>query len=372
MSKPFFRADQVGSLLRPATVHKARKAFADGAIDAADLKRVEDAAIADMTAKQAEVGLKAATDGEVRRKNWWIDFVQKIPGVAIEQPVAADSFSEGKAGNATYLPLNVAVREPIRWQDSIMMSDFEALSRLSPVMPKLTIPAPSRIHFHSGDAVAVPHAYKDVDAFWDDVTAFYRKEIKALEAAGCRYIQIDDPVMSYFVDDGHIARMKERGMEPEPTLARYVEVLNACVAERAPETYVSLHICRGNARSTWAASGGYSRIASTVFPTIDVDALFLEYDDDRSGDFGPLEKLGDQKVVLGLLTSKRPELEDKGQVIARIEEASRIVPLDRLAVSPQCGFASSEEGNLVTEADQWAKLALCVEIAKDVWGGVEA
>lgn len=369
-SNPFFRADQVGSLLRPDAVKRARRALAAGEIDADALHRVEDEAIADMTRRQADIGLLAATDGEVRRENWWIDFIRAIPGIAIEAPVAADSFSAGASGAPTYVPLAVAVREKIAWRAPVMLGDYEALARLSPVLPKITIPSPTRIHFHGGDGVAVPSVYPDIDAFWDDVAAFYRREIAALEEAGCRYIQIDDPVMSYFVDDGHRARMTERGMDPDATLRRYVEVVNACVAGRRSDTYLSLHICRGNARSTWAAAGGYAKIAATVFPALDVDAFFLEYDDDRSGDFGPLEHVGDQKVVLGLLTSKRPELEDRRLVETRIEEASRIVPLSRLALSPQCGFASSEEGNLVSEDNQWRKLALCVEIARDVWGGV--
>lgn len=370
--KPFFRADHVGSLLRPDSVKRAREAVRQGTLGADRLRAIEDEAVAAMTRRQAGIGLMAATDGEVRRQNWWIDFIRAIPGIAIEQPVAADSFAPGAAGAPAYVPLNVAVRDRIEWRAPVMLDDFRALARLSPVMPKLTIPSPSRIHFHAGDAVAVPGVYPDVDAFWDDVARFYRSEIRALEAAGCRYIQIDDPVMSYFVDDGHIARMKARGMEPESTLARYVEVVNACVAGRDPSTYLTLHICRGNARSTWAASGGYAKIARTVFPAIDVDALFLEYDDDRSGDFAPLAHVGRQKVVLGLLTSKRPTLEAPAQVMARIEEAARVIPLDRLGLSPQCGFASSEEGNLVTEDDQWRKLALCVDIARQVWGGVAA
>jgi 5-methyltetrahydropteroyltriglutamate--homocysteine methyltransferase len=234
------------------------------------------------------------------------------------------------------------------------------------------VPSPSRIHYHGGDAaVTASGAYADLDQFWDDVAAFYRAEIAALEAAGCRHIQIDDPMMSYFVDDGHRARMAARGMDPDATLARWVAAINACIRDRGPETSLGLHICRGNARSAWVATGGYARIAEIVFPALQVDALLLEYDDDRSGDFAPLALVPDEvAVILGLISTKTAGLEDPATIRRRIAEAARVVPLERLGLSPQCGFASVLEGNLLSEADQWRKLALTVEIAQAVWGGL--
>lgn len=371
-SKPFFRADHVGSLLRPDAIKNARQAYLQGKINASQLREKENEAIAHLAKAQLEAGLIATTDGELRRQNWWVDFISAIPGIKIESPVEADSFSPSMAGNSPHIPLNVTVRAPIRFEHSLMEQDYRDLAAASDGMPKITIPSPSRIHFHAGDAVANPDVYSDSDAMWADIIAFYQAEIKALEAAGCQYIQIDDPIMSYFVDKDHRARMGARGMEPDSTLKHYVDVINACIAERSENTYLSLHICRGNARSTWAASGGYQAIAPIVFPHLKVDALFLEYDDDRSGDFAPLTFLDQQNVVLGLLTSKLATLEPRDLVLARIEEASHIIPLDRLALSPQCGFASTEEGNLLSETDQWNKLKYCADIAKEVWGDIRA
>ncbi|AXS42189.1 5-methyltetrahydropteroyltriglutamate--homocysteine S-methyltransferase [Breoghania sp. L-A4] len=369
-SKPFFRADHVGSLLRPRSVQDARAALRAGTLSAPDQRCIEDTAVAELVRHQEAAGLRAVTDGEVRRENWWLDFIRAIPGVSIESPVVANSFTIGSG--AGHVPLNVAVRDRIQWRVPVLVDDFKALAACSRTMAKVTIPGPSRIHFHAGDAVADPAVYPDIGQFWDDVAAFYRAEIRALEQAGCRYIQIDDPVMSYFVDPDHRARIVQRGLDPDATLRLYVEVINACISERAPGTYLTVHICRGNARSSWAASGGYESIAPIVFPNLNVDALFLEYDDDRSGDFGPLEHLGGQKVVLGLLTSKKPALEPRAKLLARVEEAARVVPINRLGLSPQCGFASTEDGNLLTEADQWAKLALTVATAREIWGEIEA
>ncbi|WP_309083019.1 5-methyltetrahydropteroyltriglutamate--homocysteine S-methyltransferase [Chelativorans sp.] len=364
--RPFFRADQVGSLLRPPSVQAARRRWRNGEIGRDELRAAENEAIGEMVRRQEEIGLLSVTDGEVRRENWWIDFARAIPGISIEQPAVSESF----AGNR-HVPLNVTARERIVWREPVMAADFRDLAALTKVTPKITIPSPSRLHFHAGDGVADPAAYPDIDAFWSDVVAFYRAEIRALEEAGCRYIQLDDPVMSYFVDPRHRAHMQERGLDPDTTLSRYVEVINQAIAERRDDTLLSLHICRGNARSSWVASGGYDAIADLVFPTLKVDALFLEFDDDRSGDFGPLKKTDGQKIMLGLLTTKTGALEDRDLILRRIDEASAVMPLEWLAVSPQCGFASTEEGNVLTEEDQWKKLKLCVDLACEVWGRID-
>ncbi len=362
MTKPFFHADHVGSLLRTARLHEARKQRAAGTLSDAGLRAVEDEEIAALVRAQEGVGLKAVTDGEFRRENWWIDFVRRIPGVAITQPDAASTFAGG------HVPLNVAITGRIRWTEPNIVGDYAFLRSVAKAEPKITIPSPSRIHFHGGDA-AVIGVYGSADAFWDDVAAYYQAEIAALERAGCRYIQIDDPVMSYFVDDAHRAKMAQRGIVPDALLRRYVDAINACVARRAATTYLSLHICRGNARSSWVATGGYARIADTVFPNLDVDAYFLEYDDDRSGDFAPLALIPrGRKVVVGLLTSKRAALEPVAALKRRLDEAARLLPLADLAISPQCGFASTEDGNLLDEEDQWRKLELCVRLAEEVWG----
>jgi 5-methyltetrahydropteroyltriglutamate--homocysteine methyltransferase len=360
--KPFFHADQVGSLLRTQRLHDARKRWTAGAITRDALRAIEDAEIAALVRAQESVGLKAVTDGEYRRENWWIDFIRRIPGVAITQPDAASTFTGG------HVPLGVAITGKIRWAEPNVVGDYAFLRAAAKAEPKITIPSPSRIHFHGGDA-AFAGVYASPEAFWADVAAYYQAEITALEAAGCRYVQIDDPVMSYFVDDAHRDKMRARGIAPDAPLRKYVDVINACVAKRAPGTYLSLHICRGNARSSWVATGGYARLAETVFPNLDVDAYFLEYDDDRSGDFAPLALIPrGRKVVVGLLTSKRAALEPSDALKRRLDEAARIVPLADLALSPQCGFASTEEGNLLTEQDQWRKLELCVRLAEEVWG----
>jgi len=362
MTKPFFHADQVGSLLRTPRLHDARMQWVAGAMSRDALRAIEDEEIAALVRAQESVGLEAVTDGEYRRENWWIDFIRRIPGIAITQPDTASTFAGG------HVPLGVAVTGKIAWAEPNVVGDYAFLRAVATAEPKITIPSPSRIHFHGGDA-AVTGVYAGADAFWADVAAYYQAEIAALERAGCRYIQIDDPVMSYFVDDAHRAKMRERGIAPDALLRTYVDVINACVAKRAPSTYLSLHICRGNARSSWVATGGYARIAETVFPHLDVDAYFLEYDDDRSGDFAPLALIPrGRKVVVGLLTSKRAELEPVDALKRRLDEAARVVPLADLAISPQCGFASTEDGNLLTEAEQWRKLELCVRLAEEVWG----
>jgi len=365
-AKPFFRADHVGSLLRPPELLSARERFTKGEIDAADLRAVEDAAISDAVALQEETGLQIVTDGELRRENWWIDFISRLEGLRIEEG-QNPSFA---GTQARYVPKNVVTREKLHWPGPILRRDFTFVADVASTTAKITLPSPSRIHFHGGRNVVSRDAYPDIDAFFEDVASVYRREIAALEEAGCRYIQIDDPILAYFVDDKMRDQIVTEGDQPDERLARYVRLINACIAKAHPQTTIGVHVCRGNARSAWLASGGYDRIAETVLGGLNVDHFLLEYDDERSGDFRPLRFVPrGKRVVLGLVTTKRGALEDPEALCRRVEEATKYVALEDLALSPQCGFASIREGNLISSEEQWAKLRLVVETANRIWGG---
>jgi 5-methyltetrahydropteroyltriglutamate--homocysteine methyltransferase len=365
---PLFRAEQVGSLLRPARLVEARARRACGEIDAAALRAVEDECIAEAVRRQEEIGFAVVTDGEFRRENWWIDFVRALSGVEIRAG-ANPSFVRRGDSDYRYVPLSVSTTAKLGRKGDILLRDFTMLRAATRATPKITLPSPSRLHFHGGRESVSSLVYPRIDDFFDDVAAIYRAEIAALEEAGCRTIQIDDPLMSYFIGEGMRAQVRAEGEEPEARLALYIRLINACIAERRPDTCIGIHICRGNARSGWMVEGGYEKIAEAAFGGLAVDSFFLEYDDARSGDFAPLRFMPkDRHVVLGLVTTKFPELESKNALKRRIDEATRYVDLERLSVSPQCGFASSWEGNLITEETQWAKLALVVETAREVWG----
>ncbi len=366
---PPFRADHVGSLLRPPELLAARKKWKDGALDAAALRAIEDEAIADAVRLQEEVGLGAVTDGEFRRENWWIDFVKAFDGIEISTPDEEVGFRKASGPAPVYVPMIVRTAGRLGRPHDIMADDFRFLDRTTSKTAKVTIPSPTRVHFHGGDTAVDDAAYPDMDAFWDDLARVYREEIASLEAFGCRYIQIDDPVINYFVDDGMRGHLRSRGEDPDTLIRKYARLLNDCISERSPDTWLAIHLCRGNARSAWIGKGGYEPLAEALFPVIDVDAWFLEYDDARSGGFEPLRFMPDDKcVVLGLVTTKRGDMEDRDDLKCRIEEASRHVPLERLALSPQCGFASVDLGNLITADDQAAKLSLVVDLAREVWG----
>lgn len=367
--KPLFRADHVGSLLRPPELLAAREKWKSGALDAAGLRAVEDEAIADAVGLQEDLGLGAVTDGEFRRENWWIDFIAAIEGIEISSPDEAAGFQKAPGTASGYVPKNVRTTGRLGRRGDILADDFAFLNGKTSRTAKVTIPSPTRIHFHGGDASVDDTVYPDKDAFWDDLARVWREEIAALEALGCRYIQIDDPVINYFVDTRMRDNLKSVGEDPDTLIHKYARLLNACVSGRKPETYLTLHLCRGNAQSAWIAEGGYEPLAEALFPVVDVDAWFLEYDDARSGGFEPLRFMPDDScVVLGLVTTKRGDMEDRGEIKRRIEEASRYVSLDRLALSPQCGFASIDLGNLVTVDDQAAKLSFVIDLAREVWG----
>jgi 5-methyltetrahydropteroyltriglutamate--homocysteine methyltransferase len=386
--KLFFRADQVGSLLRPPELLQARADFESGRLPLAALRQAEDQAIAKTVKLQEECGFEVVVDGEFRRENWWIDFVRGLKGVEIqegkvEQAFIAPQDQQGADAGASscghdhghdqdqgwkYVPKNVITTQPISLPQPITVNDYTYLQSVSAQTAKVTIPSPTRLHFHGGRASVSQVAYPDIEAFFDDVTQVYRQEIAALERAGCRYIQIDDPLMTYFISERMRQEVLQAGDDPEARLDQYIALTNACIAERSADTTIGIHVCRGNSKSGWIAEGGYERIAQKVFSGLHVDHFLLEYDDERSGDFEPLRFIPqDVRVVLGLVTTKFGRLEAKDDLKRRIDEASRLVDLERLAISPQCGFASTVEGNIITHDDQWKKLRLVCEVAKEVW-----
>ena len=366
---PFFHADHVGSLLRPRSLLDARLRWKAGELPDGELQALEDEAIRDVVTFQESVGLRAITDGEFRRENWWIDFIRRINGIEIADDDPSGEFKTDGGEGSGYIPKIVETVGKIHHDRAIMGRDYEVIAAATSETPKVTIPSPARIHFHSGRARVNKEAYPDMDGFWDDVTAFYRAEIAALEEMGCRYIQIDDPVLTYFLDDRTRGMLVRIGEDPDTLIHIYARVFNDCIRDRGAGTHLSIHLCRGNAASAWMVSGGYMRLAEALFPVVEVDTWFLEYDDERSGTFEPLTFMpADRNVVLGLVTTKRGDMETKDELKSRIEQAAGYVEMDRLALSPQCGFASIDTGNLIAEEHQKAKLSLVVETADEVWG----
>jgi 5-methyltetrahydropteroyltriglutamate--homocysteine methyltransferase len=349
-------------LLRPAYLLSSRKDFANGRITAEDLRAAEDRAIREVVTMQQDVGLDVVTDGEFRRENWWIDFVAKLHGIEISSGSGAVAFDQ------SYIPKMVRTVDKLATDRPIVLPDYRYLVTVASRPAKVTIPSPTRMHFHGGRQSVSAQAYPDIEEFFADIAAIYRAEIAQLEMAGCRYIQIDDPLMTYFLSPKLRAEIEADGEKPDQRLARYLELINQCIASRREGTIIAIHICRGNARSEWISEGSYEGIAEQCFGTLAVDRYLLEFDDERSGSFAPLRFMPkDKHVVLGLITTKTPQLENADAVMHRLEQASRLVELSRLAISPQCGFASVVEGNKVTEADQRAKLELVVDIARKAW-----
>ena len=367
--KPFFRADHVGSLLRPERLLDARRSWRAGEIDRGTLRAAEDEAIAACVRMQEACGLEAVTDGEFRRENWWIDFISAIEGVEISVPDAGSAFRRDPGHGGDYVPKTVLTTGKLGGGGAISVADFDFLKGVAAGTPKVAIPSPSRIHFHGGREAVSRDAYPSMDEFWADVASVYQAEIAALEARGCAYVQIDDPVLTYFLDDRLRRNAEKIGEDPGKLLGLYGDVIDACVSKRAPGTRVAIHLCRGNARSQWIAEGSYDRMAAELFPRLKVDSWFLEYDDERSGGFEPLRHMPEEAtVVLGLVTTKTGRMEDPGEIRARVAEASRIVPLENLALSPQCGFASIDLGNRIAFDEQVAKLEMVVRLAREIWG----
>jgi 5-methyltetrahydropteroyltriglutamate--homocysteine methyltransferase len=367
---PPFRADHVGSLLRPAELLRAREELAAGKITAGQLRAVEDAAIRDAVALQRDAGLRSVTDGEFRRASWHMDFIYEIGGIG-QVPGTLVSQFRNAGGTIEFTPPAIRVNRPITMDKTIFGEDFAFLQSVAgDSVPKLTIPAPSMVHYRSGVRAVVDESiYPDVEEFWGDVSAAYAEEVRRLAGQGCAYLQIDDISLAYLNDPAQRAYISERGEDAEHMHLRYISLINAAVAARPPGMTVATHLCRGNYRSSWVASGGYDFVAEALFNELDVDGFFLEYDDERSGGFEPLRFVPKGKqVVLGLVTTKRPELESKDELKRRIDEAARYLPLDQLCLSGQCGFSSTAEGNALTLDDQIAKLRLIVETAEEVWG----
>jgi 5-methyltetrahydropteroyltriglutamate--homocysteine methyltransferase len=359
----------VGSLLRPPELLAARADFAAGRIPAEQLRAVEDAAITDVVKMQEAVGLQSATDGEFRRASWHMDFIYQLGGISKAPWNLAVKF-HNPSGDIEFTPASIVVDSKVRVDHTIFADDFRYLqSVVTSAVPKLTIPSPNMVHYRGGPASVDPGVYPDIEEFWADLAAAYADEVGRLAALGCRYLQFDDTSLAYLNDPVQRAEIAARGEDADHLHLRYIRQVNAALAGRPAGLAVTTHLCRGNFRSSWAASGGYDFVAEALFGELAVDGFFLEFDDERSGGFAPLRFVPPGKmVVLGLVTTKRGELEDPGVLKRRIEEASRYVPLEQLALSGQCGFSSTVEGNELTYDQQVAKLDLIVTVAHDIWG----
>jgi 5-methyltetrahydropteroyltriglutamate--homocysteine methyltransferase len=362
---PPFRADMVGSLLRTAPLKAARAAFAEHAISAGELTAVENAEIEKVIRRQEEIGLQSATDGEFRRSWWHFDFLSRLDGCKLVQLDHGIQFHGvqtkpetvaivGKIGFPAYHP---------------MIEHFKFLKANTRVVAKMTIPSPSVLHFRSGYNAIKP-VYPDIDEFFDDLALAYQNAVRAFYDAGCRYLQFDDTVWAYLCSADQLAEARKRGDDTSRLQERYARTINKALEARPADMTITMHVCRGNFRSTWISEGGYEPVAETLLGKLAIDGYYLEYDTDRAGGFEPLRFLpkGKKIVVLGLVTSKTGTLEKKDDLKRRIDEAAKFVDLDQLALSPQCGFASTEEGNILAEEEQWAKLRLIVETAREVWG----
>ncbi|HEU4370358.1 MAG TPA: 5-methyltetrahydropteroyltriglutamate--homocysteine S-methyltransferase [Methylomirabilota bacterium] len=359
---PPFRAEQVGSLLRPVELREARARARAGTITAAQLREVEDRCIRAAVAKQESIGLRVVTDGEYRRDFWHLDFLRRLEGVALA-PIAGVKFQ------AEDVPPMPTVTGPVRCAGPIMVDDFAYLRSVVTAVPKLTIPAPAMLHLRGGRASISREHYPDLAEFWADAAAAYRAAIGHIVAAGCTYLQLDDVSFAYLCDPRVREALRVAGDDPATLPRAYASAINGALRGRPAGMAVTMHTCRGNFRSTWLASGGYDDAVVEAMFSTDVDGYFMEWDSERAGGFEPLRHLpAGKRVVLGLVTTKSGALEAKDTLKRRIDEAAKHVPLDRLSLSPQCGFASTHHGNTLTEAEQWRKLQLVVTVAREVWG----
>jgi 5-methyltetrahydropteroyltriglutamate--homocysteine methyltransferase len=364
-----FRADHVGSLLRPPQLLAARDDFAQGRIAAAALRAIEDEAIREVVRMQEEVGLQSATDGEFRRASWHMDFIYQLDGITKAREDMKVEFHNPE-GTIEFTPAALRVSGKLGLSRTIFGDDFRFLAEtVTRVTPKLTIPSPSMVHYRGGRASIDPSVYADMDDFWADLTAAYATQVRGLGELGCTYLQLDDTSLAYLNDPHQRAHVAAIGGDPDRQHVHYIRHINEALAARPAGMAITTHTCRGNFRSSWVAEGGYDFVAEALFNELEVDGFFLEYDDIRSGGFEPLRFVPKGKqVVLGLVTTKSGELEQKDELKRRIEEASRFVPLDQLCLSPQCGFSSTVEGNSLTYDQEVAKLRLIVEVAQEVWG----
>ncbi|MEQ1883333.1 MAG: 5-methyltetrahydropteroyltriglutamate--homocysteine S-methyltransferase [Burkholderiales bacterium] len=366
---PPFRADHVGSFLRPPALLDARERFKQGSITGAELHNIEDTAIADIVRFQEDLGLRGITDGEFRRTYFHIDFLEQLEGVETKGGIQV-SFRNA-AGSVDFSPPVMHVTGKLRHVKPIQLADFQFLQSVTKQIPKVTLPSPTMLHFRGGRNAISRQAYPELDpAFYDDVAACYRAELKALGEAGCRYVQLDDTNLAYLCDPKMREGARQRGDDPDDLPRRYARLINAAIAGRPNDMTVCIHLCRGNFKSAWAAEGGYEPVAEVLFNELAVNAYFLEYDDARSGDFAPLRFVPKGKtVVLGLVSTKVGELESKDALKKRIDQAARHVPMEQLCLSPQCGFSSTVHGNAIARESQTNKLRLVVETAREVWDG---
>jgi len=370
--EPPFRADHVGSLLRPPQLLEARARHAAGELDADGLREVEDSAIRDVVRLQQDAGLQTATDGELRRTSWHMDFIYQLDGIDSTDQKLAVHFKNAE-GDLDFESAALSVHDRVTLGKTIFGDAFtflrDVVDDASAMTPKLTIPSPSMVHYRGGRAAIDESVYPDLEPFWTDLSAAYAEQVRRLGDLGCTYLQLDDTSLAYLNDPEQRAMVAAQGGDPDHQHEQYIRIINAAIKDRPEGMRVTTHMCRGNFRSSWAAEGGYDFVAEALFSDLDVDGFFLEYDDERSGGFEPLRFVPEGKqVVLGLVTTKTGRLEDKDLLKRRVEQASKYVPLEQLCLSPQCGFSSTVEGNALTVEDELAKLRLVVDTAQEIWG----
>ena len=363
-TKAPFRADHVGSFLRPAALKEARAKREQGAITAADLKAVEDREVEKIIKKQEEIGLKLATDGEFRRSWWHFDFLGMLDGVELYE---SDQGIQFRGVQTKAQSLRIVGK--VGFSNHPMLEHFKFLKAHTSVLPKMTIPAPPVLHFRLAKDGIKKDVYPDLDGFFHDLGQAYKQAVKGFYDAGCRYLQFDDTVWAYLCSQEELRKARERMSNVDQLQGIYARVINAALEGKPADMTITTHVCRGNFRSTWISEGGYEPVAETLLGKVNYDGYFLEYDSDRAGGFEPLRFLpkGNKAVVLGLVTSKSGTLEKRDDVKRRIDEAAKFAPLEQFCLSPQCGFASTEEGNVLAEEEQWAKLRMIKELADEVW-----
>lgn len=367
MKNPPFRADHVGSLLRTPEVKENRLRWKNGEISAKELRAIEDSAIAETVKKIESLGMKSITDGEFRRDYFHLDFLRELSGVTVDGGIEANPHA--KAAEDGFTPPKLSVTGKLKHVKDIQVADFNFLKSVVTQTPKVSIPSPTMVHFRGGRKSIDINSYPNMDNFFHDLRDCYKAEINALYKNGCRYIQLDDTNLAYLCDPKMRAAAAERGDDPNTLPQTYAALINSVIDGRPDDLTIGIHLCRGNYRSTWFAEGGYEPVAEILFNSINVDAYFLEYDDERSGDFAPLRFVPKSKmVVLGVISSKLPAIENIDDVCKRIDEASKYMPLENMCVSPQCGFSSTSHGNKLTMDDQWKKIELVVNTAMKVWG----
>jgi 5-methyltetrahydropteroyltriglutamate--homocysteine methyltransferase len=370
-ARPPFRADHVGSLLRPPAVLAARDQFAAGKITGEQLREIEDTAIREAIRKYDEVGLRSATDGEFRRESWHMDFIYELGGVSKVQDETIKVAFHNKDKNYEWAPPSAHVVDRITLPKTIFADAFTFLKdNVAPNQtPKITIPSPSMVHYRGGRSAIDQTVYPDLGQFWIDLATAYAAELQGMYDLGCRYLQLDDTSLAYVNDPKQREHVAAIGGDPLHQHETYIATINKAIGGRPADMAITTHMCRGNNQSMWAAEGGYDFIADTLFNQLEVDGFFCEWDDERSGGFEPLRYLPKGKhVVLGIVTTKKGELESKDYLKRRIEEAAKYADIDQLCISGQCGFSSTKEGNDLTQEQQWAKLRLIVEVAEEVWG----